>query len=878
MLNSIHAAIALVVVSEVFGGSLVAAQKNQAVLGQPFGVATAEFRLRDGLRLTPDNRGFQLRERNGRLLYPVFKSNGKLLDRNRTQSIRTLSVQFLFLGDDDLSLELLTSYDVPQQATLRCVQSAEIHKASMNQWWQDYKKSVDQLAMDRRYPTSTDRALATMLAKRLGFGSPQFNTPWHQYQNWDQAFGIMVGTESIRIAMQKDTIFGGLNRAEPAVHELPQSVKPPAIRIPDVPEGTEVEAIALHVPEDCFYIRCGSFSNFLWLKDNVSKWGSRFRDMVFTTGKDYGIGQVIERQLALKQTALSRLFGDSVVSDVAIIGADPFVREGMSVGIVFEAKSNRLLKRQIDAQRADALKANPNARQTTEMINGSEVVVVKSPDNRVRSFYAIHGDYHFVTNSRSLAKDFLAASSGGRSLGSIKEFRHARHLMPISRNDTAFIYLSDPFFSRLVSAPYRVEMTRRMQALADVELVELAIAVAKAEGRDHKTVDDLISGGVLPAHFRNRTDGGLPVIQNGEVADSIRGSLGVFTPVTDVDVTKVTLREQAEYKSFARMYQGIWTRMDPVTIGMKRTPLANQKERIAFDIHITPYPQRQFSFFFQLLAKPNKQKLPPIADDLFAIEVNFNSMALHWVAKDPPKDARVFAGFQDAPIPFEIIRNNITPAQFDFNDLGQLKWYLGITPHVVLNNEEVLPPDKDGYFRAPGVHPDGDWLRHWNDFRARSPQKEILQKVTPQLKLADAERAAQIRLRVAKLGDSHVGKFVNAAGYCETRELSAVNARMVHRLSEQLALDAKTAYSTLETLSHAKLVCPLGGEFQVVTKPHRPDRFESTAWNGISTPDINSIPDGYRFPFLEWFNGLEIEFSIDATTLTTHVEVELDNQ
>ena len=46
--------------------------------------------------------------------------------------------------------------------------------------------------------------------------------------------------------------------------------------------------------------------------------------------------------------------------------------------------------------------------------------------------------------------------------------------MPISRDDTIWLYASDAFFRNIMSPRYRVEMVRRLQAVADIDLVQLA--------------------------------------------------------------------------------------------------------------------------------------------------------------------------------------------------------------------------------------------------------------------------------------------------------------------------------------------------------------------------------------------------------------------
>jgi len=69
----------------------------------------------------------------------------------------------------------------------------------------------------------------------------------------------------------------------------------------------------------------------------------------------------------------------------------------------------------------------------------------------------------------------------------------------------------------------------------------------------------------------------------------------------------------------------------------------------------------------------------------------------------------------------------------------------------------------------------------------------------------------------------------------------------------------------------ARPVCPLGGKYAI----GRGDSWRSTAWPEEFLVSEDRVPGGYQFPFLQWFHGLELEFSIDGTSLTTHIELEL---
>ena len=365
------------------------------------------------------------------------------------------------------------------------------------------------------------------------------------------------------------------NFALPADQPLPEPVDPPPLAVPEPDAKVKIEPIAMHVPAECFYVRFGSFSNFLWMQDTMDTWGGDLQNLVAQRGLDYGRDERMQDQLILRQTELSRLLGDTVISDVAIVGSDMFFREGAAYGFLFEARNNLLLGSDLSSERSDRL-ARGGVTEQKLTLAGREVSLIASPDGSVRSYYAQSGDYHFVTSSRTLAERFLQVAQGPGSLGASQEFRHARTVMPLQRDDTVFVYLSDAFFRNITGPRYRVETMRRLEAVADIELVQLARLASRAEGRHDGSIEQLIAGGLLPDSFGPRPDGSRAVLSRGEVQDQLRGRRGQMTPVPDVPLRRITAAEAASYAKFAEYYRSKWGRLDPVTIALRRQIAAGQ--------------------------------------------------------------------------------------------------------------------------------------------------------------------------------------------------------------------------------------------------------------------------------------------------------------
>lgn len=587
-----------------------------AFTGEPFGAALLVVPLGDkGYVHRPDLGRPKI---GGRALYPVVLLDGDLPASDATTTAkRTVEVLFLFRGDARLEVRLDLpdgrSFSAAADPRARVIADEDLQ----NMWWKSFVARADNDASADVAPTDLDSYLVAMLAERLSHGVPELGHNNYGLDDYERVFGLLLGVESVRAAMARDVFLEKTRREEAPTRPFPKAAAPPALEIPAVPDDVKVEPIALHVPAECFYVRFGSFSNFMWLRKTIDRWGGDARDLVSVRALDQGIREKLEKQLALRETVLST-FGDLVVSDVALIGADTFVREGAALGLLFEARDNRVLAEALRRLRAE----DKEAKETTVRIANHDVSLVSTPDNRVRSFYAVDGDYHLVTTSREIVRRFYQAGADVECLGNLKEFRYARHLMPLKRGDAAFLFLSDPFYRNIVGPRYRVEMTRRLQALVEIELVQMARLAARGEGFAPSTMQELIDGKFLPKAIETRPDGSRPVLKDGRVTDSLRGARGTFLPIPDVEFEKITDSEERAYNKFDAFYSGEWERVDPVMIGIQRLKgSADDRERVSMDIHISPYAKSHYRWRTSLDA-PTREALPDSKHDVATIVVN----------------------------------------------------------------------------------------------------------------------------------------------------------------------------------------------------------------------------------------------------------------
>src|SRR4029078_2237014 len=135
-----------------------------------------------------------------------------------------------------------------------------------------------------------------------------------------------------------------------------------------------------------------------------------------------------------------------------------------------------------------------HGKQEDLKIAGQKVSYFSTPDNSLRSFYVIDGDFHLVTTSRPLVELFLATGAGKHdSLAASAEFRYTRSRIGLSQNDTIFAYLSPQFFQNLLSPRYQIELNRRLRPALKMDLLRTARLPARGERKPGDTIEQLVA-------------------------------------------------------------------------------------------------------------------------------------------------------------------------------------------------------------------------------------------------------------------------------------------------------------------------------------------------------------------------------------------------
>lgn len=883
----------ILLLSQLGGASAsLAAIRVEAYRGEPFGVGRVTIDLPPDESASADDR-FGITNAHNRLLYPVVEQRrqiGRILRQFINIELpNRATFYFLFQGQEPLEVTLHAP--TPHNITIVPDQDREDYEDLFDDWWEAMCDRYDRVQRDSEYPIVVENYLISNWARRLGRGMPEPKLAlFGQERIGGSWISQLTANEAYQALIERDLVLGRFGVAEPADIALPA---PPVV----VPQGTapggggDVEPLAAHVPAECFYERFGNFTNYLWYRDFFRKWKNDLSNMIVLRSVNHATRDRLQAQLAVAESEMARVMGPRVIKDVAFIGMDYYLRDGAAFGIVFQASNNFLLSRNFNGQREDAAATTPGAKLETVKIAGHDVSFLSTPDGKLRSYYAVDGDFHLIATSRRMVERFLevGAAKGAGSLASLKEFQQTRVALPVSRDDTVFLFLSTPFFENMASPAYRTELDRRLRSIGEMRVLEIARMAAKAEGVEADSVDELLAADFLPEGFGNRADGSQLVVEQGGFRDSLRGMPGWFLPIADMPIGNITRSEAKHFADFTRSIDQEVGRFVPVAAAVQRKTSDDGKlDRITLDVRVAPYSQTRIVKWARMLGPEEGTRVAPIAGDVASLELSIDALG---------QPVRLFGGLRDFRTPLVVRQGEVKP---EGTPEDYFRAYVGTWPRPLVFLDRFLggaigPVDADGIVRRKGLF--GLWERRHDDFFLFSFQRDVLLEVGPQLSMAEAETPAQIRLWIGDLHNKQIATGVNGVGYMRSRQASASASRFMNSLTTQLHVPPEQARDIAEQLVGGHFVDPLGGEYELLEDGQRasargpgadevlpaPGARRLWASTAIAPPNrflLTEVPADYQMPLMEWFRGLSLEVArVDSDdALTLHAELDMVHQ
>ena len=871
-----------------------------AVSGQPFGVAT--FLLPVGR--TEELPRILIHEKDSQVFYPAFALED-LLPRNEPPPInqRRIGQGALINRLRNVIQNSRDKIDPPKAIRCYCLfksiypsleitvdgesfpsqrftipvdanQDPSLHSQMMERWWNSYSQQASRQLESSDFPPLVQTYLTSMLASRLELPLIDLRDRKKvEKGEFDQplsTLSLLGGVESLRNELMRKSLSEPASSTD-AIHPLPS---PPIWQdpvAPPVPDDLPIESIAARVPKDCFYLRFAKFSNYLWFQELTADRGGDFVQLAIRRGYNYDTAGRIEQMLNTKTTAIAKLFGDSIIGDMAIIGQDLYIQDGPSLGVLFEAKNAGLLVQSFTQERASTAKRLDDCVLEDIEIDGVPVSFLHTPDNRVRSLMVVDGNFVLITTSRHIAKRFLQVAKGEPSLSSDPHFRYARLLLPIQNDYSVFGYFSNQFLQNLVGPKYQIELRRRLQAIAHIQSAELARRAAAAEGMQDANIDELIRESFLPPWFNERPDGSRTLALADDWIDASRGKQGSMVPIADMEISEITDNELREYQTQEAFYLQDWKQTDPLLFGLRRfaVPDFPDRERLAIEAFIAPFGQDKLKWIGNMLAPPinTEIQLPP--DDVMNFQVH---LAGNVTNRGASPDHVLFGGLKDM----------IPPQPGDeLGLLGTLRAlrdtpaYLGAWPAAGYLDRLPLGlgggrPDAFGFSRALI----GMWRWQGEGLSLLSFDRSIIEQCLNYIQPVQASAPAQARIQLGDIANSQLATWVNTYIYRQSLTTSRGNALLLDAFEQQLGVPPEETLSAAESVLDCELQCAVEGDYRLSESPT--PMWRSDAWPAPGPAEEIFPPSSYTAPMLEWFRGVRVHLTqlSDRLVLVGQIDME----
>ncbi|MFG0264360.1 MAG: hypothetical protein ACF8AM_04300 [Rhodopirellula sp. JB055] len=903
-----------------FGGAATNGVGVQAVSGTPFGVAVIEMPLRNpivGPGPGPLTIAGEPAPASTKIFYPVSNDvrvtmgrppseqpvpqigRGRLLNRvgNLIRELASSDdpkeqtvgrrVMFLFTGDQPFSVPVRDHLGTLTMVDVRPVADPALAPVLQTAWWNETTAAAKRQMDATDTPPWVPTYLVAMLSGRLNLPLPAWFGRGDEADTKDPLLHTLewiggaagVANEVFATAAAGGALQQTLNDPAPAqVAALPLPASPnwqaPVATAPVEPPAIEV--LAEHVPPECFYLRYGSFENYLWFRDLTLEYGGDISRMITLRGISNDSAERLERQLGVQTNAMSRLLGPSVIEDQALIGRDLYLDDGASIGVLFHAKNVFLLRSSLNNDRTKLADSDDALTlKKVELEHGSATLLRRS-DNQVRSFMVEAGPCILVTNSETIADRFLEVAQTGESLAATADFQLARSYMPLERNDTIFAYFSAEMLQGLLEPSYLIELRRRMQAEADIALVRLARMAARSNAIPGEPpieeIDTLIDMGFLPENFGERADGTGVVSFANRLVDTRRGARGTFLPIADNPVDLVTASESRWYGQIAAAYSDQFSSLDPIVVGVQREEFpvdpsgptnGERRERLTIHAEIAPWQPENYGSWAKQLGPPTQVAMDFAPDDVVALQAHVASETL-----GPP--THLFAAIKDS---FPPEPESIDGLISKYRALKTLPGYLGAWPQPGALDRLPLglgrgQPVGPGMSRLIG----GLYRYTGGGFSVLSFQPEVLNASLPHLAANEVDDPAQVRGRIDNLKGTKLEGWVNQQLYQRAAAASRAGAEFLNSLVDQLGVPVEEVIDQAELVLGGRPQCPLGGVYQFDQARRR---FVSTAWPADATAPSPYAPADYQTPLLNWFRGAEARLTQYTNRLIADATIEI---
>ena len=411
--------------------------------------------------------------------------------------------------------------------------------------------------------------------------------------------------------------------------------------------------------------------------------------------------QVIPRYLRQMMLDLRKLPAEESIQQIksiAITGGDPYSELGTDIGVVVEFKNEASAE-----SFSELLFSQVPDRRLIKPIDGVKDSKSVAIFDRSISLYSFRqGKVVWLSNSGDQIKVLKkCADRTVVAISTLDGYRFFRQRYELADDETAFVFMSDAAIRRWCSPKWRIGQSRRVRAAAELKMqhaehLKQAVSMNPGETKQLPTTN---------LQLRNLL--GKRTLSNNGVHSEKFGTIGFVTPISELNVQKVTQSEKESYERWRNSYQRNWSNaFDPIAIQVKMTA-----KSISTDVSVVPLIlSSEFRTF------RNGRPFPTVAgdrhvdsllhmifalgeDDFFwnyfeglkTVELFIDDHPSFWKDFDEDQDAEQYFINHFSELPFAI--------EVDFDKPKQMKTFLELirsfTQHMLIDEAEQTYKGKD---------------------------------------------------------------------------------------------------------------------------------------------------------------------------------------
>ncbi|HQG28212.1 MAG TPA: hypothetical protein PLY73_06610, partial [Candidatus Ozemobacteraceae bacterium] len=449
-------------------------------------------------------------------------------------------------------------------------------------WFDTWKRHM--IVLGRQTPAdSLFSYLARQVPIRLGLtrdDPDNSRSPFFRRRDTPDAdlYSLTTGALAIQEALQLDR----MNRPPASATAADQTEPITVLSGPDIKShpyetmiaGRKPTVLPLDrlVPAEFYSCHFSDINRQIAFGDLLDQWGTSLLHTLQAAAHDARVKEKLLDQLCLETSELTRLFGDQVIADLTLCGADPFLHEGTDLSVLFTVKNRALFDMMAQKRFAAARERFPQAREERLDIDGVPVFALTTPDRHLHSFSCELDGVSVYSNSAAAIGRIIAVWRGRRpSLAQSADYRYMRTVFPHDpAREDVFLYLSDAHIRQLVDPVWKIARRRQLHCIGSLRLLQNAITLyADEHPGKTPTLDDLVADNSLKPSYLSCPEGGAFTLASGtaEPVCSFHGRLRYLRPIIERPPSRVTAEEVTEYKAFADSYKRYWRRFfDPVGI------------------------------------------------------------------------------------------------------------------------------------------------------------------------------------------------------------------------------------------------------------------------------------------------------------------------